>query len=453
MYGRVTNVTERVYGSELAADAASGATSIDLVDPGDFDFAGGLAKIVRASDGLEEQIAYSITDEDSGTLDLAAPLVEDFVEEDRVELMDNAGRRSVDRLVYFLADDQEEELEAVVPFRWHDAVPLGSRDDEEEAEAIEVADFGGDLLLVDVRGRDLVVLHGAGLDIPAGDTDTPPEERMIRWLREADEETLGRLYTYALGSPTFAVLLGLEAIRASGQDQAVAALQALEADLTIGAHVSVLTSDGTPLPKQVHIGAGSEDLLILDEGGNSDLARLDGSGDGKIDIADGATFLTGNQPNAAGDLGARFGQSFVSTIASFAPGVVRRGYALPTVVQHRCTITGVRYRVGGVQNGNVKSGLMNAAGTTVASRTTNAPQSTPGTNNVHDVAFDSPYDALPGIYWRYLIFDSATAECFGGRILEPFLRNTEGTFTVPSSITPGSAATNSTVDVPASSTY
>lgn len=186
MQGRVTNVTEHVFGSELAADVTASDETITVADLADFDYEGGTLAIG------DEEIAYTLDEDSTGTIDLLAPITSDYAAGERVEIFP----RTVERRAYFQAPDQEEELHARVPLRWWDAVPLGSRGDEEHSEQIEAAQFDeGVLVLIDVVGAELAVdvdytdettVPGSPLEetdgIPPASSPTPTVDGALRSL-------------------------------------------------------------------------------------------------------------------------------------------------------------------------------------------------------------------------------------------------------------------------------
>lgn len=109
-------------------------------------------------------------------------------------------------------------------------------------------------------------------------------------------------------------------------------------------------------------------------------------------------------------------------------------YAVGQVqVLSKCTLTGIGYWVGGTQSGNVRVGLYNSAGTSVASKTSDVAQA--AINTFQQVAFDSTYAAAAGRYFAVVIFSSATATAQFGRGLVPsnFVAAT-GSTTLPGSV-------------------
>lgn len=131
----------------------------------------------------------------------------------------------------------------------------------------------------------------------------------------------------------------------------------------------------------------------------------------------------------------------MDSLGSAITVTANRHYQALTVIPTPCTITGIRYRVAGTSNGNVRSGLFNAAGTQIAARTTNLAQA--AINTFQDVAFDSPVAVEPGVYWRTLIFSSSTATALQVFRHVPDGFTTLGGFAIPATITvttvPGNA--------------
>jgi hypothetical protein len=104
------------------------------------------------------------------------------------------------------------------------------------------------------------------------------------------------------------------------------------------------------------------------------------------------------------------------------------------------TATGIRYRKGaGTTAANVRAALYDATGERVANRSTNQAQGTTAGATVV-VAFDSPVDITPGVYWLGYI-GSATAADFWGwaatnEYFGPAHNATQGSFVTAVSFTP-----------------
>lgn len=98
------------------------------------------------------------------------------------------------------------------------------------------------------------------------------------------------------------------------------------------------------------------------------------------------------------------------------------------------TITGLIYWVGSTSNGNVISGLHDAAGNKIAFRTTGVAQATAG--HVQKVDFDAPVAVSPGKYIGGIAGSSGTGTYRAGLPLTPTNGTLLGGFSIPASITP-----------------
>ena len=105
------------------------------------------------------------------------------------------------------------------------------------------------------------------------------------------------------------------------------------------------------------------------------------------------------------------------------------------IVPWNATLTGIGYWVGAVGTaGSVRCALYDAAGTRVANRTSNA--SVASANTWQQVAFDSTYGAVPGLYFASLIWSSGTDTAYTGATIGLAGVAAQGGFETPSSITP-----------------
>lgn len=112
-------------------------------------------------------------------------------------------------------------------------------------------------------------------------------------------------------------------------------------------------------------------------------------------------------------------------------------------------LTGTILRCGAVQSGNIRTALIDALGTVVASSNSTVHS---GSYAVQAVPFTSLYEADAGVYYLGIIASSATA----GFIVIPPLGSSgftdPGGFTVPASITAPGVADYSG-DIPSMATY
>ena len=172
MNARIIDVEDEQLGSVLAADAAAGATTIEVADPTDFDDSGQLQI-------GSETPTYSAVDEDTGVITLDAPLVSAYLADDGVDVtLYPAAYVRYATLVG--ADDLEDEegMKARVPLALYDKLPIGVRDlSAGEGETCQAAFFGDELVLTDITG-ELPLVDGSFIDPttlpPAGTDGNPP---------------------------------------------------------------------------------------------------------------------------------------------------------------------------------------------------------------------------------------------------------------------------------------
>jgi hypothetical protein len=113
------------------------------------------------------------------------------------------------------------------------------------------------------------------------------------------------------------------------------------------------------------------------------------------------------------------------------------------------TLTGIKYYVGSVSNGNVKVGLYNSAGTLVASSGSVAQATA---NNLQAVPFSSTYAAKQGLYYIGIVNSSATGTYWLNNGVSPANSQAAGSFNLPAGPTlPPNNASN--VGVPVVTTY
>lgn len=149
------------------------------------------------------------------------------------------------------------------------------------------------------------------------------------------------------------------------------------------------------------------------------------------------TYARSDHNHALPDLGKSFAYIGAGSHASAAPGANQQHYG-QVFIPHRVTLTGIGYWVGATQNGNVKVGLFNAAGTKVAETTATVGQA--AANTFQQVAFSSTYAADPGVYYIAIILSSATGTWYRTSIpMGPYGNNAPGSFAIGASITPPTA--------------
>jgi hypothetical protein len=211
-------------------------------------------------------------------------------------------------------------------------------------------------------------------------------------------------------------------------------VQAFDSDLNSIAALTT-TAFGRGFLDLADASAGRTKLAL---GSLATLSTINGSNWSGQDlaVADGGTGAS-DAAGARSNLGlASWGTSFsptpLSAPASVAPGANVMHFHRVQIL-NSCTITGLRYVVGTTSNGNVRVALYDSAGNRVANRTTNAAQGTAST--VQDVAFDSSYAAVPGLYFAAIIFSSGTGTGMRAYCDGPGGTASPGSFATPSSIT------------------
>lgn len=182
--------------------------------------------------------------------------------------------------------------------------------------------------------------------------------------------------------------------------------------------VPLVIEDGT----SYRIEAGFQELWL-------EPLTVDGTGSLVVE----GNFLDANPPAPA--LHTVF-SSVTHAAASAATGFANTMYYAPLMVLNDCTLTGLAYFVGGVQNGNVRCALYDYNGLRVADYTSTTAQA--AINTSQSLNFDTPYFARAGRYFAGIQFTSATATALIGR--------GAGTLAIGSSaLTPGSVSTTTTI--------
>lgn len=176
--GRVLAVTTSIAGDELAADAASGATTIFVVDAADFDEAGGLIQIthdvptetdpVNAPGVLTNVLtavtySYSTVDDDTGAVTLVDPLIAAAVAGDRVDVLDPQTQAPAQEVVAEVAlqgFDNDDSVEAIVNHALAAHLPEGIREEEGEVVVLDWQD--DELRVVDILDQSPGLNSDAG---------------------------------------------------------------------------------------------------------------------------------------------------------------------------------------------------------------------------------------------------------------------------------------------------
>lgn len=154
-----TTITGRVYavayepaGSDLLADATTGDTVLELADTFDFAEEGGTVTILSGDRATFEAVAYTgVIDDDAGTVELAAPLVNTYESDDGAFATPDPDALEV--VVQVVSDDDPDELiEARALHRWIDVLPEGIRDPG-DGEAVTLRFDGTDWVVDDILGE------------------------------------------------------------------------------------------------------------------------------------------------------------------------------------------------------------------------------------------------------------------------------------------------------------
>ena len=180
-------------------------------------------------------------------------------------------------------------------------------------------------------------------------------------------------------------------------------------------------------------------IRVSDDQQTQNLGKLKPWADGVEDTADGlATDIAGLDTRITDledvDLGTLFrteaGMDFGNVSAT-----ANQAYYGRIVVPSSPTVSGVYYRVGGTQSGNVTAALYNSSGTRLANRATGTAQAS--ANFGQAIGFDSSVALTPGVYVICLVFSSGSATFRAAY-----------TFGASSVAGPGSGATPTTVSLP-----
>lgn len=119
-------------------------------------------------------------------------------------------------------------------------------------------------------------------------------------------------------------------------------------------------------------------------------------------------------------------------------------YITRVVVPVDCTLTGVRYQVGGTANGQARPSLYDSSGNLLAQQTSGVLQSVAGALGVQDLPWTSTVTAAAGIYFAGVQFNSASSTFIGtGFYMGADLDTSPTNMAAPSSITPTTAARGS----------
>jgi hypothetical protein len=147
----VVNVAVEVLGSELVSSVSIGATSLTLLEAGDFSEDGGT---VLVGDDSTELVGYSALDDDTGVMLLATPLVAAYAANVRVRKYPLSVEKKADVQI----DGEGEAVECVVPISLYDRLDEGVRDDATaEQVLIDKPDDSDTFTIVDILGAEPLV--------------------------------------------------------------------------------------------------------------------------------------------------------------------------------------------------------------------------------------------------------------------------------------------------------
>jgi hypothetical protein len=299
--GRVIAVAEETAGSELATAASSSATSITVVDGLDFDADEGGQLTINGV-----VMAYTVDDEDAPAPLTVPALAGSHAVESPVLIYPPV----VERFASVMTPDADEELVARVPHALYERLDVGTRDDEDAAtpspEVVlatleddewvvsDVLDKSPESLQRGAVGEGRWELDNAGfrlyspddvliIDMPTGDPGLflfEDDGTVALSLTDAGVgmipsdsavPTASRSYGYIEPSTGDLAASGIYAYRASAWNHEVRAFS-------------------TP-------GFGTmAQIVLLDETGASEVARLSALGSGKVQIADGVAHGLGATP-------------------------------------------------------------------------------------------------------------------------------------------------------------
>ncbi len=178
MIGRVLEVHDERLGGEVAVSAAAGDTALYLDDVSDFNEDGG--EFFTDNFASPPGVIYTAADYDANTLAteaLSVAVAADLQEGDWV-LPYSADHEDTERIASVDVGDGPE-LTAVVTYALRSYLPVGTREPGHE-EIVEVAEDGGEVRVVNVRGAPMTIEWGGG----AGHGYSQLNQNDTIWLAE-----------------------------------------------------------------------------------------------------------------------------------------------------------------------------------------------------------------------------------------------------------------------------
>lgn len=317
---------------------------------------------------------------------------------------------------------------------------------------------------------------GYGLDVTANAVDIDPTEiNLNEWAAPDGSVAMNtqKLTGLAAGSTsgdsvryeqvpklsTDNTLTGLQTIDVSGATDALT----IDQGNTSGTHIK-FKDDGVTLASILASSTG----INLNSSGVVDLTaigdiRLYATGDidATTNIIKNVVDPTSNQHAATKkyvddsvasglpDFGSWFNAEGTLESGAFTVTADRLYFSL-VIILHPATITGIQYRIGANNTGNVKVMLFDKTGGTRHAISNSTGLGATGT--YHRVPFTSTYSASPGVHLMGIIFSSSSPSILAGRNLYAAVDNT-GTFASPPTTVTGTNAQTGRDDIPIMGTY
>ena len=186
--GRVLAVNRYVYGDELAAAASLGATTLTVLNAGDFNPDGGSLLI------NDQVITYLSADDETGEIVLFEGLEAAAAVEDRVDVY---SRRAAGVVIDYVAqvaldgaDFNDDAVEATIPHTLIGYLTEGIREDG-EGEAVTIDWIGDEVFVTDILG-EYPVMDRDNVDLDLDDVEAALEA-LNADLTELNEVTLPQL--------------------------------------------------------------------------------------------------------------------------------------------------------------------------------------------------------------------------------------------------------------------
>lgn len=155
--GRITEVSEVLLGTTLAADISSGVTSITVRDYADFNDDGtGTLRLVNPTTEVEEVIAYTSGNDDTGVITLAAATTQAYSDDMPVYVYPDA----YEKKAQVVLDGEDDSMPCRIPHGLLSLIPEGIRDPEAQESVSVAQDKAGDWWVREVHGKPPVMTGG-----------------------------------------------------------------------------------------------------------------------------------------------------------------------------------------------------------------------------------------------------------------------------------------------------